>query len=247
MEHVRIDPDDLDPQSRHKLTIGSVVPRPIAWITSVDLEGRTNLAPFSYFMACHSYVPALAVSIGSRTDGPTGVTNPSDRAEGDTVGPGTGLSAVARPKDTAANIAATGELVVNLVTSELVETMNLTAAAFPTGIDELEAAGLTPAASTRVGPPRVAESPLAIECRVMHRITLGDPPRESALFVARIVMWHIREDILIDGYKIDQHKLHAVGRMGGRSYARTEDQFELMIPDWTTVDTTAGPNADRTG
>jgi flavin reductase (DIM6/NTAB) family NADH-FMN oxidoreductase RutF len=208
MGHVSIDPGQLEPRQRHKLTIGTVVPRPIAWTSSISIEGDVNLAPFSYYTAVHSYEPALAISVGSRD----GVA-----------------------KDTAANIAATGELVVNLVTEDLLERMIVTAAAFPSGIDELELAGLTPVASEVVRPPRVAESPVQIECQVMHTLRLGEPPRESALFVARIVRWHVRDDLLLEGDKIDQHQLDAVGRMGGTFYCRTDKPFSMRIPDWRDV------------
>lgn len=206
--HIAINPAEIGPAACHKLTIGTIVPRPIAWTTSLDAEGRVNLAPFSYFMGCHSYVPALAVSIGSR--------------EG-------------RPKDSRANIEATGEFVVNLATEELAEQMVLSAADFPPGVNELEAAGLTPLPSTLVGPPRVAESPIQIECRVLHTLHLGEPPRVSALFVAQIVMWHIRGDLVDADYRVDQAALHAIGRMGGPMYVHARDPFVMPIPDWRTV------------
>lgn len=205
MTHQAIDPNTLGPAERHKMTIGTIVPRPIAWVTSVDESGRVNLAPFSYFMGCHSYVPAIAVSVGSRD----------------------GL-----PKDTRANISAVGELVVNTVTDELVASMNVTAAAFPPGVDELAVAGLTPVASHVVSPPRVAESPIQIECRVLRTFDLGEAPRTSTLFVAEVVMWHVRRDLLLDGYKVDQAAIHAVGRMGGTQYTHARDLFSLRIPDW---------------
>jgi flavin reductase (DIM6/NTAB) family NADH-FMN oxidoreductase RutF len=208
MSHVSIDPASLEPLARHKLTIGTVVPRPIAWTTSVSVDGRVNLAPFSYFTACHSYEPALAISVGSR-DG--------------------------SPKDTWANIEAVGELVVNVVTEDLLERMNITAAAFPPEVDELDVAGLTAVASEVVQPPRVAESPIQMECKVMHTVVLGEAPRESALFVARIVRWHIREDLLLEGDKVDQHRIGAIGRMGGTFYVRADDPFSLRIPDWRDV------------
>jgi len=206
--HIAINPADLEPAQRHKLTIGTIVPRPIAWTTSVDGDGNVNLAPFSYFMGCHSYVPALAVSIGSR-DG--------------------------RAKDSRANIEASGELVVNLVTEDLAERMNITAADFPPGVNELEVAGLTALPSAIVKPPRVAESPVNIECRVLHTLHLGEPPRESALFVAQVVMWHIRDDLVDADYRVDQAALHAIARMGGPAYARTRDPFVMHIPDWREV------------
>lgn len=208
MPHVAVDPATIGPAERHKLTIGTIVPRPIAWVTSLDGAGRVNLAPFSYFMGCHSYLPALAISIGSR--------------EG-------------RPKDSRANIEATGELVVNLVNEALAERMNATAADFPPEVSELDVVGLTALPSTHVRPPRIAESPVSIECRVLHTLHLGEPPRVSALFVAQILMWHIREDLLSADYKVDQAGLQAIARMGGPLYCRARDPFVMRIPDWRDV------------
>lgn len=204
--HVSIDPATLEPKDRHKLSIGTIVPRPIAWVTTQDDRGRVNLAPFSYFMGCHSYVPSLAVSIGSRKDG--------------------------TPKDTRANIARSGELVVNTVSEELGARMNASAAPFPPEVGEVEALGLKTLPSEAVSPPRIAESPIQIECSVLHELELGEPPRVSVLFVARVLRWHVREDLLLPDYKVDQEKLHALGRMGGRYYSRTRDPFEMVIPGW---------------
>jgi flavin reductase (DIM6/NTAB) family NADH-FMN oxidoreductase RutF len=204
-----IDPSLIEPADRHKMSLGTVVPRPIAWTSTVDDEGRANLAPFSYFMGCHSYVPALAISVGTRPDG--------------------------RPKDTRANIAASGQFVVNVVTSELVARMNVTAAGFPPGVDEIEAAGLTAIPSVKVRPPRIKESPIQIECEVMHAIDLGEAPKVSTLFIGRVLMWHVREDLMDGPYKVDQAALDAVGRMGGPYYANARDPFALSIPDWRDV------------
>lgn len=206
--HIAIDPTAISPAECHKLTIGSIVPRPIAWTTSVDEEGRVNLAPFSYFMACHSYVPALAVSIGSRAG---------------------------KPKDTRANILATGEFVVNIATEDLVDSVNVSAAEFPHEISEVDVLGLETLASTIVKPPRVAASPIHLECVVMHEVTLGEDPRVSTLFVARIVQWHVREDLMDDAYRIDQAKLGALARMGGPFYTVAHDPFARHIPAWESV------------
>ncbi len=194
------------------MTIGSIVPRPIAWTTTVDSSGRVNLAPFSYFMGCHSYLPALALSIGSRAD-----------------------TEFPTPKDTSANIRATGSFVVNMVSADLVESMNVSAAAFPTGTDETRMAGLSTSPSIKVPAPRITESPLSMECRLLHSLTLGDAPRESTLFIGQIVMWHVREDLVSEDFKIDQAALHAVARMGGRAYTHADNLFELIIPDWRTI------------
>ena len=203
--HIALDPAALSPEACHKLTIGTVVPRPIAWTSSVDEEGLVNLAPFSYFMACHSYVPALALSIGSRAG---------------------------RPKDSRANIAASGEFVVNIVTRALLPAMNITAADFPPDVSEPDVAGVALLPSVKVRPPRVADSPIQIECRVMHALDLGAAPRVSTLFVAQILMWHIREDLVDSSYKVDQAGIQAVARMGGPFYAVAQDPFALQIPDW---------------
>lgn len=201
--HVAFDPAALDPAATHKLTIGTIVPRPIAWTTSVDAEGRTNLAPFSYFMACHSYVPALAVSIGSRAG---------------------------KAKDSRANILATGEFVVNIATEALVDDVNVSAAEFPHDVSEIDVLGLATLPSTVVKPPRIAASPIHIECVVMHTLTIGEDPRASTLFVARIVQWHIRADLVDDAYHVDQAKLDALARMGGPFYTVARDPFARHIP-----------------
>ncbi|MBK6769250.1 MAG: flavin reductase family protein [Ardenticatenales bacterium] len=206
--HIAIDPTALDPADTHKLTIGTIVPRPIAWTTSVDGEGRVNLAPFSYFMACHSYLPAVAVSIGSRAG---------------------------KPKDTRANILATGEFVVNIATAALVDAVNVSAADFPHDISELDVLGLETMPSVKVRPPRVAASPIHIECVVLHALTLGEEPRASTLFVGRIVQWHIRSDLLDDGYRVDQAKIEALARMGGPFYTVARDPFARQIPPWESV------------
>ena len=149
-KHVSIDPSKISPLERHKMSIGSVVPRPIAWASTVDADGNPNLAPFSYFMGCHSYVPALAISVGSR--------------EGE-------------PKDTRANILATGEFVVNMVDFDLVEKMNQTAAAFPAGVNEFEVAGLSALPSVKVAPPRVAEFAAPDRMQAIASCTSGRGPK----------------------------------------------------------------------
>ncbi len=206
--HKAIDPDRLSPQERHKMAIGTVVPRPIAWVTSLDDEDRLNLAPFSYFMGCHSYLPAIAVSIGSRGGS---------------------------PKDSRANIRARGEFVVNMVTEDLAERMNITGAAFPAGVNEADVVGLATLPSAKVAPPRISASPIHLECRVLHAIDLDDDPLQSTLFVAQVVMWHVRDDLVDDAYHVDQAALHLIARMGGPFYARAFELFRMDIPDWRAV------------
>jgi flavin reductase (DIM6/NTAB) family NADH-FMN oxidoreductase RutF len=203
-----IDPAELDLAARHRLTIGTVVPRPIAWITSTGPGGGVNVAPFSYFMGCHSYLPAIAVSIGSRAG---------------------------QPKDTRANIRSRGEFVVNMVTRPLAERMNVTAAAFPPDISEADVAGLGTAPSVKVAPPRLAESPVAWECRVLHALDLGEDPVMSTLFVAQIVMFHVDDALLDADLKVDPHRLDAIARLGGPFYTTMGEIFRMDIPDWQSL------------
>ncbi len=206
-----MDPDTLDDAARHKMTIGTILPRPIAWTTTQNQAGVVNVAPFSYFMGCHSYLPALALSVGSRRDVP------------------------GMPKDTAANILSTGEFVVNLVDEALAEAMNQSAAAFPPDVGEAEAVGIELAPSVKVDVARVAASPISIECRLLHSLTLGEAPLASTLIVGRIVMWHVRADLLDPAYRIDQAAVQPIARMGGPNYVHARDPWTMAIPDWRDV------------
>lgn len=206
--HRSIDPDALDQAQRHKMTIGTIVPRPIAWISSLDGGGKLNVAPFSYFMGCHSYLPAIAVSIGSRG----GV-----------------------PKDTRANIRERGEFVINMVTRELASAMNVTAAAFPPDVDEAQVTGLATLPSVKVAPPRLAASPVHLECRVLHSLDLGEDPVQSTLFVAQIVMFHVEANLVDEDYRVDQGGLNAIARLGGPYYTAVDEIFRMDIPDWRSI------------
>lgn len=192
---------DVAPRNRYKLIASTVTPRPIAWVVSQDAGGVLNAAPFSFFNAFSSDPPIIGIGIAGRS---------------------TGLH-----KDTRANIAATGEFVVNLVSEETAQAMNVTAIDFDPHIDELAEAGLTAHASVRVKPPRIAESPVAMEC-VLHQIVDFGPA--SSLVLGRIVAMHVRDDAVLDAATahIDTPKLKLIGRMHGTAwYARTSDLFEL--------------------
>ena len=191
----------LPPGDAYKLMVSTIVPRPIAWVVTQDAAGRVNAAPYSFFNALSGAPPLVALGIGGRDDG--------------------------RPKDTAANIRATGQFVVNLVSEAMVPAMVVTAADFETGVDELIQGGLTPAASVRVAPPRIAESPVAFECEHFQTIAL---PGERDLVLGRIVTMHIDDAAMLDVARryVDTPKLNLVGRMhGGGWYARTGDRFEV--------------------
>jgi flavin reductase (DIM6/NTAB) family NADH-FMN oxidoreductase RutF len=185
---------------RYKLLVSTVTPRPIAWVVSQDAKGAINAAPFSFFNAFAGDPPVVGIGIGSRRPG--------------------------QAKDSRANIRETGQFVVNLVSEETAERMNITAIDFDPGVDELAEAGLTAAPSVRVKPPRIAESPVAMECEVMQIVDLG----QTGLVLGRVVAMHIRDNLVLDAGKfyIDTPNLKLIGRMHGRGwYARTSDLFEM--------------------
>jgi flavin reductase (DIM6/NTAB) family NADH-FMN oxidoreductase RutF len=204
------DPAGESVQNIYKLMIGALVPRPIAFVSSLDERGVRNLAPFSYFTAVSADPPVVLFC-------------PSVRRED----PQRGLAA---RKDTLLNVIATREFVVNVVTEAIAEKMNATSAQVPPEVDEFELAGLTPLPSDLVKPPRVAESPVQMECRLRQIIEVSDRPAGGSIVLGEVVRFHVRED-LVENYRIDPDKLAAVGRMGGPTYVRTRDRFDLKRPE----------------
>src|SRR5436190_7687681 len=200
----------IAPTDAYKLLVSTVVPRPIALATTVDLDGRVNAAPFSFFNAVSSRPPVVVLGI----------------SPGDSGGDGY--------KDTERNIRDTGEFVVNLVDEALAERMNVCAVDFPTGTGELEMAGLTAIASAEVKPPRIAEAPVSFECTRITGLSLG---ARSTLEVGRVIHIHIRDD-LVDPEKfyVQTEKMGLIGRMHGRGwYARTSDLFlmdRITFAEW---------------
>ena len=199
---MRIDPKTFGGFNR--VLTGVIVPRPIAFVSSVSTEGIVNLAPFSFFNAM-AYDPATIVLGISRSAG-------------------------WKEKDTLANIEATGEFVVNVVVDDIAEAMNSTAAEFPTDVDEFEVGGLTAAPSELVRAPRVAESPVNMECRLNQVVAVGDGTKH-AIVIGEIVLMHIRDDI-INGHRINHQRLKPVGRLAGNMYCTTHDVYELVRPTY---------------
>jgi len=199
-----IDPEQLEYNDIYKLMIGMIVPRPIAFVSTLDAAGHRNLAPFSYFTAGGSNPPFVCFTTAVR---------PGPRQH----------------KDTLRNIEATGEFVVNIVSEEFAEQMNRTSADVAPEVDEFVLSGLTPIASDLVKPPRVAESKAQMECRLNRTIHLSDKPGGGVLVIGEVLRFHVLESLL-DGYKIDPDKLNAIGRMGGPSYVRTHDRFNMERP-----------------
>ena len=193
---------DLAPREAYKVMIGTIVPRPIAWVTTVSPEGIVNAAPYSFFNCLSADPPILAL----------GVENKPDRSF----------------KDTAHNIRMTECFTVNIVDRANVAAMSVTAAAFGPEVDELKMAGLTAAPGEKVVCPRIAEAPVAFECERYLGIQVSSA-RE--IILGRIVMAHIRQDIIdpVTCYS-DHQKLDAIGRMGGNGYAGTLDYFDRPTP-----------------
>ena len=194
----------IDPKTFERFNAvltGVIVPRPIAFVSTMSPDGEVNLAPYSFFNAV-SY---------------SNVVFSSSRHVGN------------KSKDTLRNIEETGEFVVNIVVDSIAEAMNATAAEYPEGEDEFGIAGLSHAPSQIVKPPRVAESPVNIECKLDQIVQIGSGAHEHGLVIGTILLMHVRDDV-IDGHRIDQAKLMATGRMAGNMYCRTNDRFEMVRP-----------------
>ena len=200
-EKLVLDPASVPAQVVYKLLIGSVVPRPIAFVSTVSTDGVYNLAPFSFFNVICAEPPTVCFSTGFRI--------PS--------------------KDTLANVKATGEFVVNIVSEEIAEQMNLCSGEYPHGVSEFEVSGLTPVASDLVKPPYVGESRVNMECKLVQTVEISTRPRGGTLIIGEVVRFHIDESI-IDNFRVDPDKLRAIGRMGGNGYTRTRDRFEMVRP-----------------
>jgi flavin reductase (DIM6/NTAB) family NADH-FMN oxidoreductase RutF len=186
------------------LLVGIVTPRPIAWVTSVDLQGRVNLAPFSFFNAFGANPPVVVFSPTLRRDG--------------------------TKKDTLLNVEATGEFVLNAAVAPLSEQINLSSKELPHGESEVDLTGLHLAPSTKVKPLRLVESPVNMECKVLQIIPIGDGPIAANLVIGTVVAMHVDESVLDAAGKIDPRKLQTIARLGGDWYCRTTDLFEMKRP-----------------
>lgn len=193
----------LTPRECHRVLISTIVPRPIAWVVTEDEKSGLNVAPFSFFNVFAEDPPLICLGIGI-----------GERGEGDL-------------KDTGINIRRSGEFVVNLVSEETAAAMAVTGINFHSDVNELEEAGLTSVPSTKVRPPRIAESPVAFECK---RYAIVDLPTERILILGKVVAAHVRDEAVLDPAKcyIDTPKLNLIGRMHGRGwYTRMTDWFQL--------------------
>jgi flavin reductase (DIM6/NTAB) family NADH-FMN oxidoreductase RutF len=202
---MEIKPEVLAWKSVYKILIGSVLPRPIGWISTINDQGQPNLAPFSFFNAVCANPPTVLFCPMVRS---------SDN----------------QPKDTLRNIRKTGEFVVNIVSGKLVEKMNKTSVEAPCDVNEFDFAGLTPVLSSVVTPPRVAESPIHFECKLNQIIDISLNLGGGSVVIGTVVHMHIDEGMLLGEDKIDLAKLNPIGRLAGNSYVRVTDIFDLERP-----------------
>lgn len=200
---IEFDLEGKDREHAYRLLGGLVTPRPIAWVTTQDREGRVNAAPFSFFNVLGTCPPILGFAPGNKS--------------------------ADLPKDTARNIRATGEFVVNLVDEAVAEAMNLTAAELEYGRSEIDHAGLTVAESAVVAPPRIAEAPVALECREWSTLEFG----RNRLVIGRILRIQAREGIVDPAtLRVNDEAYLPIGRMRAPAqYCRTRDRFDMERPD----------------
>jgi len=199
------DPQSLPVKDRYGLLVGTVAPRPIALASTVDAEGRRNLAPFSYFNVFSIAPPVLMVG-------------PTLRGRDGTM------------KDTLANARATGEVVVNLVDHAMIEGVSLSSCDYPTDVDEFTKTGFTPVDCDTVKPARVGEAPVSFECTVKQIVELGDGPGAGQTMICEVQRVHIAEDVLGEDGKPDAHAIDLVGRCGGNFYVRAAGDALFEIP-----------------
>lgn len=206
MEHTHFDFAALTPKERYKLLIGTVIPRPIAFITTLSKDGRRNAGPFSFFNVLTHDPAIVAIGVENYDDG--------------------------RMKDTSRNIRDTEEFIVHIVDDALAAQMEICAIKFGPDVDELKEAGLETVPGTMVKAPRIVTAPAALECRRYMTLEVG---KAREIILGQVLGVHVRSDAVDEKLHIDQFKMDAIGRLGGQSYARTRDQFDirtLSVPEW---------------
>lgn len=202
---MELNPETLKPREMYQWMVQTILPRPIAWVSTISPSGKTNLAPFSFFAGVCARPPTLMFC-------------PANDRHG-------------QPKDTLRNVEATGEFVVNLVSENLAETMNATAATLPYGESEFERCGICSTPSILVRPPRVADAPVAFECRLDRIARFGEGPIAGNAVFGTIVRMHIRDEILGPEGQVDVRHFAPLARLGGEYYARLGELIRLTRPE----------------
>src|ERR1017187_8654320 len=200
-------PAECQHRQIYKLMTGIIVPRPIALVSTISREGVANLAPFSFFCGVGAVPPTVLFCPSLR---------PADSAE-DGHWPGT-------RKDTLRNVEETHEFVINVVSEAIAAAANAASAEVPPEVNEFQLSGLTPVPSEAVRPPRVAESPAQMECKLLQVIYTGHAPGSGVIVLGEVVRFHVHED-LVEDFRVDPAGLDAVGRMAGNTWVRTRDRF----------------------
>ena len=214
-----IDPKEIPIPQLHQFLIGSIGPRPICFASTIDKDGKPNLAPFSFFNIFSANPPIVIFA-------------PNNSGRDGT------------PKHTYLNVKEVPEVVINVVTLEMVEKMNVAAAPWEHGVNEFEKAGFSPLDSELIKPFRVAESPVQLECKVLEVKEMGTGGGAGNLVICQVIKVHINEDVLGEDGKISQLKMNLVGRLGGNWYCKTDNNslFELAQPMQKTIGYDALPN-----
>ncbi|RPJ05929.1 MAG: flavin reductase family protein [Deltaproteobacteria bacterium] len=200
---MKIIPADLTKKEAHELLMSVILPRPIAFVSTLGEDGVFNLAPFSCFAPVGLKPALVCLQIGWKRDG--------------------------HKKDTLKNIESSKDFVVNVVDEALAEAMNQTSAEYPSDVDEFKEAGLTAIKSDLVGAPRVAESPVNMECRLLQILNFGEAPTGSHIIIGEIVLLHVKDELWCKD-QIDILQWKAIGRLGGNFYCRTRDIFQMKPP-----------------
>ena len=202
---MKIDPQELSTAKLHAYLLGAVVPRPIAFASTIDSSGSVNLAPFSYFNVFSAHPPILVFS-------------PANRGRDNTT------------KHTLDNVLEVPEVVINLVNYPIVEQMSLASTEYPKGVNEFVKSGLTPVPAGKIKPPRVKESPVSFECKVLEVKSLGNQGGAGNLVICEVMLIHLDDQILDKEGGIDPRKLNAVARMGGNYYCHANEASIFEIP-----------------
>ena len=201
---MQFDPNNLEHSAVYKLLTGSVIPRPIGWISSINENGINNLAPFSYFNVVGDDPPHVMFS--------TSRNNNTD-------------------KDTLKNVLANKQFVVNMVTEELAEKMNSTAHPLQAHESEFEFADVAKGVSVKVKPPLVAESPVSMECVLVHHYNLEQHKNGgSTIIIGRVIHFHVKDEILLDNFHINLDKYQPISRLAGSNYAKLGELFTIKRP-----------------
>jgi flavin reductase (DIM6/NTAB) family NADH-FMN oxidoreductase RutF len=188
----------------YQMLVGVVTPRPIAWVTTIDTAGHVNLAPFSFYNAFSANPPVVVFSPTLRRDGSR--------------------------KDTLRNVETTGEFVLNAAVEKLAEQVNLSSKELPYGESEVELTGLSLRPALQVKPPRLADAPVHLECKLLQIVPLGEGAIAGNLVIGEIVVIHVEDGVLDERGRVDPRKLRTIARLGGDYYCRTTDLFEMKRP-----------------